>query len=258
MYPTVPFLLAALCAAASAQAGAILGVAEDAAKDMVPAAVNRDQVRTIQVSRANANTNMPEFIDIGPLLAAAAAAASVDRPPRPTVRVEDVGPIANQPKWSPSSANQMPGSGNPSQHVAGRGPPPQPQGAAAHVQALAPGGKDATSNDRADQREMGVPVSIGKHSTRTVVSNRIKTATVFDDDSDGQGSHINSNRGSRAIATAPGPKDKANGQSSSRQPGQLNRFGDDESAAGASLAQLASGIWKTGTLTVLTAGYFWL
>ncbi|KAJ2894630.1 hypothetical protein GGI21_005261, partial [Coemansia aciculifera] len=44
----------------------------------------------IQLSRADGNTNMPELIDIGQLIAPAATPSK----PRPTARIEDVGAAA--------------------------------------------------------------------------------------------------------------------------------------------------------------------
>ncbi|KAJ2032297.1 hypothetical protein IWW57_000295 [Coemansia sp. S610] len=190
------------------------------------------QITLHQLSRANGNTNMPEFIDIGQLIAPATVAAAIpvaatlDKP-RPTARIEDVGSAAiaaaNHPHPKPLVV-----SGN--THADGRA------SASAHPQ---------QQNTGTEQLE----IANGVRKTRTVVTNHVKTATVFDD--------LDTSDSADAMKKGAAKKQQAS-TSQQRQPGVLNRFGDDESDGGFSLRGSAlAGVWRAGALALVSAGYFW-
>ncbi|KAJ2098151.1 hypothetical protein GGI09_003460 [Coemansia sp. S100] len=202
------------------------------------------------LSRADGNTNMPEFIDVAQLIAppaavATAAAATPDKP-RPTARIEDVGTAAiaaaNQPHPKPIVANgSAPIASN--QHIEGRAASsPAQRQQQQHQQQQQEQNKEANDVEPHDQPK---PAN-GVRKTRTVVTNHVKTATVFDD--------------VETSATKSNEKGAAKPQQSStsqRQPGMLNRFGDDESDGGFSLKNSAlAGVWKAGGLALISVGYF--
>ncbi|KAJ2106877.1 hypothetical protein IW146_003445 [Coemansia sp. RSA 922] len=197
------------------------------------------------LSRADGNTNMPEFIDVAQLIVppAAAATAASDKP-RPTARIEDVGAAAiaaaNQPHPKPVVANGgAPIASN--QHIEGRAASSPAQRQQQHQQQQEQN-KEANDVELHDQPKPANSV----RKTRTVVTNHVKTATVFDD--------------VETSATKSNKKGAAKPQQSStsqRQPGMLNRFGDDESDGGFSLKNSAlAGMWKAGGLALISVGYF--
>ncbi|KAJ2860043.1 hypothetical protein GGH94_005759 [Coemansia aciculifera] len=150
--------------------------------------VHLEQMPAHLLSRANGNTNMPEFIDVAQLIAPATVAAAVPtaaatpEKPRPTARIEDVGAAAI------AAANQ-----------------PRPK------------------------------------------SMIVNGTTVFDDV---ETSAPKSNK--KGVV-------KQQSSTSQRQPGMLNRFGDDESEGGFSLKNSAlAGVWKAGGLALISVGYFTL
>ncbi|KAJ2488743.1 hypothetical protein IWW37_004546 [Coemansia sp. RSA 2050] len=204
------------------------------------------QITIHQLSRANGNTNMPEFIDIGQLIAPATVAAAIPAAaapdkPRPTARIEDVGSAAiaaaNHPHPKPLIVSGKAPAGS-NTHSGERAPSP-----AAHLQQQ----QNKDTND-AEQSNQSSESASGVRRTRTVVTNHVKTATVFDD--------LDTSDTANTIKGGSVKKQQAS-TSQQRQPGVLNRFGDDESDGGSSQRSSAlSGMWRAGALALISAGYF--
>ncbi|KAJ2827983.1 hypothetical protein GGI24_002513 [Coemansia furcata] len=188
---------------------------------------------------------MPEFIDVAQLIApatvaAAMAVAPAPDKPRPTARIEDVGSAAiaaaNQPHPKPIANAQIGNNPQAEKRV--------PSSPAQHDQnPRQQQNKDANDVDQHDQ-----PGSAsGVRRTRTVVSNRVRTATVFDD--------VETSSATNNIKKAAAKQPQSS--TSERQPGMLNRFGDDESDGGYSLKNSAlTGMWRAGALALMSVGYF--
>ncbi|KAJ2607809.1 hypothetical protein H4S08_004695 [Coemansia sp. RSA 1365] len=206
-----------------------------------------------QLSRADDNTNMPEFIDVGSLVAAASVQDDEHNLPRPTAKIEDVGGAAAQ-----GAKKQIQPPANPVGNravVVKEGNPQNKDSGTMHDKSAehngAPMAKNGMNIHPAHHQqplESSVSVASEVPMTRTVVENKFVTKTVIDRDAADE----NDNKAPRKTGSA-----NARGGSSSivsaRKPNQLDKSGsDDEESAAMSLQRST----VFGTIFFGLIGYF--
>ncbi|PIA14580.1 hypothetical protein COEREDRAFT_98754 [Coemansia reversa NRRL 1564] len=205
-----------------------------------------------QLSRADDNTNMPEFIDVGSLVAAASVQDNEQNVPRPTAKIEDVGGAAAQ-----GAKKQIQPPANPAGNravVVKESSPQNKDSGSMHGRPAehngASMGKDGMNIHPAHRQqplESSVSAASEVPMTRTVVENKFVTKTVIDRDAVDE----NDNKVPKKTGSA-----NARGGSSSivsaRRPNQLDKSGsDDEESAAISLQPSA----VFGTIFFALIGY---
>ncbi|KAJ2793578.1 hypothetical protein H4R20_006502 [Coemansia guatemalensis] len=210
-----------------------------------------------QLSRANDNTNMPEFIDVGSLVAAASGQDNEHNEPRPTAKIADVGEAAAQ-----GAKKQVQSSANPVGHkvvvVKGNDLQDKNPGSARDKSAEhnRPSADKEVMSAHPEHRQQPLESSEALASevpkTRTVVENKVETKTVIDRDAaDDDDDNAPKKTGS---ASARGGSNSSSSSSvvSARKPNQLDRSGGDDDSAARSLQHGA----VFGTMFLALIGYF--
>ncbi|KAJ2079077.1 hypothetical protein H4R24_004030 [Coemansia sp. RSA 988] len=206
-----------------------------------------------QLSRADDNTNMPEFIDMGSIVAAANGQENEHNEPRPTAKIADVGEAASQ-----GTKKQLQPPTNPAGHkvVVVNGDHPQNKNLGSAHDKLTEHNSPSANKDsmsmHPEHRQQPLVSSVALASdvpmARTVVENKVETKTVIDRNVADEDDESTSKR-SRSVSARGGSN---NSIVSVHRPTQLDRSGSDDDSASASLQRST----VIGTMAFALIGYF--